>query len=107
MRRLFAVIRSHGPAWDEAQPLEQQRGWREHVVFMNALAAEGVVVVGGPLDGTTDALLIVRAEHEDEIRRRLASDPWSRGMLALGRIAPWSLRLGEARLAVEDPDWAG
>ncbi|HLY04734.1 MAG TPA: hypothetical protein VKR31_03205 [Rhizomicrobium sp.] len=102
MRRLFAVIRSHGPAWDESRPLEKQADWPAHVIFMNALAAEGFVVVGGPLDGTEDTLLIISAEHEDEIRRRLASDPWSRGMLRLGRIAPWSLRLGEHRLAGGD-----
>ena len=81
LRRLFAVIRSRGPAWDERQPLEKQVGWPAHVVFMNSLAAEGFVVVGGPLEGTEDTLLIVSAEHEDAIRRRLAGDPWSRGML--------------------------
>lgn len=99
MRRFFAVVRSRGPAWDRVQSLEEQPGWPAHVVFMNALAAEGFVVVGGPLGGTDDTLLIVCAEHEDEIRRRLAGDPWSRGMLELSRIAPWDLRLGEGRLA--------
>ena len=104
MRRLFAVIRSHGDDWDNSRPLERQPGWPAHVVFMNALAAEGFVLIGGPLDGTDDTLLIVWAEHEDEIRRRLRSDPWSHGMLKLGRIAPWSLRLGEQRLAGGDRD---
>jgi hypothetical protein len=60
----------------------------------------GFVVVGGPLEDTDDTRLIVCAEHEHEIRRRLAGDPWSGGMLKLGRIAPWLLRLGEDRLAV-------
>lgn len=104
MRRLFAVVRTHGPAWDGSKPLENQRGWPDHVVFMNALAAEGFVVVGGPLEGTEDVLLIISADHEDEVRRRLASDPWSGGMLKLVRIAPWSLRLGEDRLAGRDAD---
>lgn len=99
MRRFFAVIRSRGPAWDEGEPLEKQPGWPAHVDFMNARAAEGFVAVGGPLEGTDDTLLIVSAEHEDEIRRRLASDPWSRGLLKLARIAAWDLRLREGRLA--------
>lgn len=71
---------------------------------MNALAAAGFVVIGGPLDGTEDTLLIVQAEHEDEIRQRLASEPWSSGLLKLGRVAPWELRLGENRLAVGERD---
>lgn len=99
MRRLFAVTRSRGPAWDQGLPLEKQHDWPAHVAFMNALVAEGFVVVGGPLDGTEDTLLIISAEHEDEIRRRLASDPWSRRLLNLGRVARWDLRLGEDRLA--------
>ena len=101
MRRLFAVIRSRGAGWDEARALEMQDGWNAHAQFMNALAAEGFVLVGGPLEGTRETLLAVRAESEGEIRRRLSDDPWGEDMLKLSRIAPWLLRLGEERLAVE------
>jgi hypothetical protein len=104
MRRLFAVVRAHGPAWQETRPLEMQHGWRDHADFMNALAAERFVVVGGPLEGTGDTLLIVSAEGEGEIRQRLSADPWGQDMLRLLRIAPWSVRLGEGRLAVEERD---
>jgi hypothetical protein len=54
---------------------------------MNALKTEGFVVLGGPLEGTPDVLLIVRA--------RLAEDPWAtNGLLRVARVAPWTLRLG-------------
>jgi uncharacterized protein YciI len=92
---LFAVIRTRGPAWQDARPLEGQAGWDGHAVFMNALAREGFVALGGPLDGTPDVLLIVRATSADEIRARLAKDPWAiADLLRISRIMPWTLRLG-------------
>ena len=63
---------------------------------MNGLQAEGFVVFGGPLEGTPDVLLIIRAESEEEIRSRLAADSWSRdGLLSIKQIAPWKIRLGK------------
>jgi hypothetical protein len=51
MERLFAVIQTHGAGFKPV-PLEQQEDWRAHADFMNALEAEGVVLMGGPLEGT-------------------------------------------------------
>jgi uncharacterized protein YciI len=62
---------------------------------MNALANERFVIVGGPLEGTPETLLIIRASTPDEIRARLAEDPWAKtGLLRVSRITPWQLRLG-------------
>lgn len=62
---------------------------------MNGLAAEGFVVLGGPLEGTADVLLIVRAADDAEVRSRLAADPWSASaLLRVDRAVPWTLRLG-------------
>ena len=95
MRQLHAVIRTRGPAWQDSRGLEGQAEWAAHAAFMNALAAEGFVVLGGPLDGTADVLLVMRAGSAEEIRARLADDPWSRmDLLRVSRVAPWSLRLG-------------
>jgi uncharacterized protein YciI len=95
MQRLFVIIRTRGPAWQDSRPLEGQADWAPHAAFMNALAKEGVVVLGGPLEGTVDVLLVVRAATPDEVRSRLAKDPWTgNGLLRIARIAPWALRLG-------------
>jgi len=94
MPRLFAVTRSQGSASDRTRPLEAQSGWRAHADFMNALHKGGFVVIGGPLEGTPDTLLIIRAENAAEIRERLNGDPWRDDMLKLARVAPWDLRLG-------------
>jgi len=95
MQQLFAVIRTRGPAWQDAQPLEGQADWTAHASFMNALAKEGFVALGGPLEGTADVLLIVRAASPDEIRSRLAEDPWAHSdLLRVARVVRWTLRLG-------------
>jgi len=93
--RLFAVIRTRGAGWDASRPLEGQPDWSGHAAFMNGLAAGRFVLLGGPLDGTDDVLLIIRASSAEHIAGRLAADPWSRSdLLRIARIAPWTLRLG-------------
>src|SRR5215831_4750252 len=77
MERAFVVLRSRGPAWDDAKPLEGQAGWPAHAAFMDDLHAEGFAALVGPLEGTRDALLVLRASSEAEIVERLAADPWS------------------------------
>ena len=94
-RKLFAVLNARGPQWDHAKSMEQHDGWRAHADFMNALVAEGFIVLGGPLEGTRDVLLIVRAQDEAEVTARLAPDVWMlNGFLQRRWIAPWTLRLG-------------
>ena len=95
MLRLFAVIRTRGAAWRHGEPLERQADWTAHAAFMNGLVSERFVVLGGPLDGTDDVLLVVRAETPDEVHARLTADPWTHnGLLRVARVAPWTLRLG-------------
>ena len=97
MTQLFAVLRAHGPAWRHGQPLEAQEGWLAHADLMDEMAEEGFIVLGGPL-GADEALLIVRAKDEAEVRARLRADPWGEEMLTFVRIAPWTIRLGRTNL---------
>ncbi len=92
---LFAVMLTHGPAYRSDQPLEGQEDWPAHAELMDALAADGFIALGGPLDAP-DVLLIIRAEFPEAIRSRLALDPWHRNdLLRFKWISPWTLRLGE------------
>lgn len=75
--------------------LEEQSDWRGHADFMNSLHAEGFVLLGGPLEGTADVLLIVRTTDISEIQTRLQADSWTRrDLLRIKQILPWDLRLG-------------
>ena len=92
---LFAVTRSRGSAWDASASLEGQRLWKEHAEFMDALFDAGFVLLAGPLEGTNDALIVVRARDEAEIVSRLAADPWTASdHLRTKQVARWTLRLG-------------
>jgi uncharacterized protein YciI len=94
MQRLFAVTRSRGARWDPSCPMEEQENWQAHAAFMNALHSEGFVLLGGPLEGTPNTLLIIEASDTEEIKTRLSNDPWSNDLLSITQIVPWTLRLG-------------
>jgi uncharacterized protein YciI len=95
MTDYFLVEHLRGPAWDVSRRRREQAGWDEHAAFMDGLAEEGVVVLGGPV-GDVDgekALLVCRVESEAEIRRRLAADPWADTVLTVGSVEPWTVWL--------------
>ena len=95
MPQPFAVIRTRGPAWDDARRMEDQPDWRAHAAFMDGLYASGFLLLAGPLEGTRDVLLIVHAESAADIEDQLAADPWvGNGLLELKQIARWTLRIG-------------
>ena len=94
----WAVLRTRGPCWDQSRKLREQDEWDAHAAFMENLAAEGFVVLGGPL-GDDHVLLIVDAESEDEIVPRLAPDPWvPMELLEVESVRRWTvlLRAGPA-----------
>ncbi len=93
--RYLAVTRSRGPGWDGSLTMDEQEMWAEHASFMNALVAEDFVVLGGPLGDGTNVLLIVDAETEEAVHRRLAADPWTpMQLLTVSSIEPWEVLLG-------------
>lgn len=64
---------------------------------MNELHADGFVLVGEPLEGTADVLLIVRARDAAEIQLRLQADSWTKKDLwRIKQILPWDLRLAHS-----------
>ncbi|HZY46645.1 MAG TPA: hypothetical protein VFE96_02505 [Candidatus Bathyarchaeia archaeon] len=94
----FVVINEQGPSWDAKRSMRQQNGWTEHAVFMDALEEEHFVVLGGPLGNYAKhrAMLIVNASNEQELRKRLAEDPWMRTeMLRTVEVYPWEILLGK------------
>lgn len=87
---------NHGAAYQHGLPLESQAEWDAHAKFMDKLVDDGVVKLGGPLEGTSEVLLIFRAQSPEEIKQRLAPDPWHKmDLLRLARITPWTIRLGK------------
>ena len=92
------VLRSRGPAWDDSKPLEAQPDWAAHAAFMDALFEQRFAAFAGPLEGTRDALLVLRASSTAEVIERLATDPWTtNGLLVTKQISPWTIRLGSLK----------
>jgi uncharacterized protein YciI len=90
---VFAVTMVNGPAWDPAVQRRQQAGWDAHAIYMDRLAADGRVILGGPIGDGTDVLLVVDAADEDDLRAMFAADPWADRILRIGQVRPWDLWL--------------
>lgn len=94
----FAVRLVHGPGWDPARPIRSQDAWDEHAAFMDQLVDDGFIVLGGPVGDGAQSLHVVEATDENEIRTRLAQDPWAATrMLQIGSIDAWALWLDSRR----------
>jgi uncharacterized protein YciI len=90
----FAVRLERGGPWDWSRGLREQDGWDEHARFMDALVADGFIILGGPLEGEREILHAVSAPSEQAVRERLAEDNWARnGMLTIRSIEPWTVLL--------------
>ncbi len=95
----YAVLRERGANWDANLPMRQQEGWDAHASFMNALADESVIYLGGSLgEGEQKFLLIFAAGSAQAIESRLADDPWTQlKMLRLVSIERWEILLSATR----------
>jgi uncharacterized protein YciI len=90
----FAVRLVHGPGWDSSRQIRDQAGWVQHAAFMDELVEHRFIILGGPVGDGEETLHVVEAADENEIRARLAADPWARaGLLRVGTIEPWALWL--------------
>jgi len=90
----FAVTLTRGGPWDWSRELRDQQGFAEHAEFMDALVEDGLILLGGPLALEREVLHIVRAPSEQEVRERLAQDPWHQnGMLTITSLRSWTVLL--------------
>ena len=91
---LYAVRERRGGPWNWALGLREQAGFDDHAGFMDGLVDAGFVLLGGPLEGDREVLLIIRAPSEEDIRQRFAPDPWLQdGTLSIVSIERWTILL--------------
>lgn len=94
----FVVVNEQGPNWKNNRSMRDQKGWTEHALFMDALADEHFIVLGGPLGNYPKhrAMLIVNASNEQKLRKRLSEVPWMHmGVLRTVEIYSWKILLGK------------
>ncbi len=95
----FAVTLERFGGWDFSRGMREQDGWDAHAAFMDGLADEGFILLGGPCGDGVHTLHVVEAADEAEIRDRFGREPWSGTHLRVDRIDPWEILLGVERFA--------
>jgi hypothetical protein len=75
--------------------MREQDLWDEHAAFMERLVDDGFIVMGGLLGDDGRAMHVVAAGSEEEVRARLAEDPWPLDMLRTASVERWEILLGE------------
>lgn len=94
MKTLFVVTLIKGHAWDEARRMRSQAHWTEHAALMDQLAADGFIVLGGPIGDESKSLLVMDAADESQVRSVFESDPWIQsGVREIQAIEPWTILL--------------
>jgi uncharacterized protein YciI len=61
---------------------------------MDALVNDGLLILGGPLEGDREVLEIFAMSSEGELTAKLAEDPWTpNGMLTTKSVERWTVLL--------------
>jgi uncharacterized protein YciI len=98
--RHFLVLLSLGPQYETSVSIREQKGLPAHSAYMSELERQGKLVLGGPLVASfesmrpTGAVMVLRAETEEEVRALLAADP--SGLLSIQEVRPFVLSGGTA-----------
>ena len=96
-KELFIVRVERGGPWDWSKDMREQAEWTEHAQFMNGLVDDGLILLGGPVEGGRDAFHVIDAPSEEALRARLRG-----GSVGAERDAD-----GDERRAVDDPPRSG
>ena len=72
--------------------MRAQDGWDEHAAFMEGLAEQGFILLGGVLEDGR-AMHVVEADSEEAVRARFAEDPWPVGVLNVATVTSWEILL--------------
>lgn len=93
--RLFVAFVHRSDAWIRDLPPQEQVGFADHARFVAGLESSGFIAQAGLMQPSNDVLFIFRAESEQEVRDRMAQDPWQRdGHARLGRVEEVQFRIG-------------
>ena len=87
--------------WDLAKSPEQQDGFPEHMANVHKLAADGTLLVGGPLLNEKDtskpagAMMIVKAENADAARKLVSGDTIiTKDLMKIASVRPFMAGAG-------------
>jgi uncharacterized protein YciI len=83
-----------GAGWNPEADSRGQQLWTEHAAFMDDLFGRGLIALAGPLADGSGALVVVRSESVDEVRRWFEADPWTvHDVLPVREVQEWTIFL--------------
>ncbi len=92
----FLILSTAGPNRDLTRGTREQSLWDEHAAFIDGLVETGFIMMGGPLEDEGGAVLVVRADDENDVRETMKHDPWyTGGILKLTSIKRWTIFIDE------------
>lgn len=85
----YLVVYRRGSAWDDAKPMREQSGMREHFRYYIDLHRKGqLVAAGGFVDGSGGAA-VIRATDDAAAAAILAEDPAVKGRVFRFELQRW------------------
>jgi hypothetical protein len=95
MKKTFVALVKRMEAWDHSKAPQEQDGFAQHAAYMGRLEEEGIIAMAGLLQESSDVLFVFLADSEEELRARLADDPWQQdGHAGLVRLEEAQFRIG-------------
>lgn len=95
MKKTFVAVVQRAEGWLRDLPPQEQDGFAVHAAYMHGLEDEGFIAMAGLLQDTFDVLFVLLADSADEVRRRMAQDPWQAdGHTRLIRLEEAQFRIG-------------
>ncbi|MDQ2981181.1 MAG: hypothetical protein M3R26_02505 [Actinomycetota bacterium] len=89
-QRLLVTFRT-GPGWTGGTSREQP-DWDAHAAFIDALVERSTIVMGGPFDDYSGAMLLLEGVGADEVRSIFADDPFVKnGVFVLDEAREWTI----------------
>lgn len=95
MKKTFVGMVERTGKWDRSKEAHEQPGFSDHAAYMGSLEQEGFIAMAGLLAQSEDILFVFLADSEEQVRERLAQDPWQQsGMARLIRLEEAHFRIG-------------
>ena len=90
----YAAFLRPGSLWDPNKTAREQPLWDEHARYMDALFETGVIILGGPFEDRTGALVIVKADNANQVREMYREDPWTtQDVMKVADVKEWTIFL--------------
>ncbi len=95
MKKSFVGIVERTAKWDNAKEAHEHEGFADHAAYMGGLEAEGFIAMAGLMLQSSQVLFVFIAGSEEEVRAKVANDPWQKsGLAKLIRLEETAFRIG-------------